>query len=245
MTKRKAVWMAVFLVGVIAVLGIIYGIYNVQDIKLSQSQIQEKIDAKLPLVRGDVIVTKVSVNFVYNSLHLMMDAEGKKWGQKFSISSSAVGKPRFNSQNGTFYCEPEDFGILSLNIKGDSLSKKTEKFIDKWVDSSKIQSNKEAIGKKVEEWVFSSIEDTAVWALKRIPVYSLPDTFKANVFRLLLKDVEIKDGNLILHLSFLKFTLTAVFYILLVVICIIAAFGLMMNPEWGVMLILLTGWGDN
>lgn len=57
MTKRKAVWIALsILVAASMMIGVILGVNSIHDITLTEAQIQERIDAKLPLVKNEITI---------------------------------------------------------------------------------------------------------------------------------------------------------------------------------------------
>lgn len=245
MTKRKAVWTALSILVAASMMGVILGVNAIHDITLTEAQIQERIDAKLPLVKNEITIQRMRVQFLNGSLVVMPEIEGKKWKQEFLISVKANGVPYYDGPKGVFYFRPQTIEVTNLKIKGEAVSEKTKRFIDRFIDSPNINRNKDVIGAKVEEWVHGSIESMTTGTLKRVPIYTLPDTLKGNLVRILLKSVEINDSTLILHLSVWQFTKIVMLYIAFFLIAIITAVALLMNPEWGITLLLIGGLGDN
>lgn len=244
MTKRKLTWIIVILLSVTSLIAIVLGINAIHDITLSKQEVQNKIDGKLPLEKNDMVLKNLQVNLATNSLSLAANFEGKKWGQEFNASINAIGTPYYNNIDGTFHFRPSQITVVKIEIKGEAVSTKIKKFIDKYVDSSKINQNANDIGLKVEEWVKEPIENSTVLVLQRIPVYTLPDTLKGNAVRMFLKSVEINDDGLTLHLSFWQFTKMIILYALIFLIALVTAFALTMNPGWGLTFLFISSIGD-
>lgn len=234
MSKRRVVWIVVFVLTAVSVAGIIYGINAVQDITLNGAQVQERIDARLPLIGNGLIVKKINVYITDDSLVLVTDAEGKRLGQEFDISFRADGVPYYDSRKGEFYFRPQEIKITSLKIKDETVSKKVEKFIDKYVDSPKINAKKDILAADIEKWAHGLIEKTSVWALEQMPIYTLPDTLKGNAVRIMLKSVEITNDNITFHLSFWRLTKMVIAYAVLFLLAVAVAGVLIMNlnGEW-------------
>ncbi|MDP3697396.1 MAG: hypothetical protein Q8R55_05255 [Candidatus Taylorbacteria bacterium] len=245
MSKRRVVWMVVCILAIISSIGIIYSTNAFQDITLGEVGVQEKIDARLPLVKNDFTVKHIKVNFTNSSLVIVVDGEGKKWGQEFIVSLEAQGIPYYDSFKGKFYFRPQTVKVTSLKTKSEPVSAKVEKFIDRFVSSPKITTNKVVLGADAEAWVHSSMENTTIWALKRLPIYTLPNTLKGNAFRMLLKSVEIGDDKITLHLSFWQFTKMVVMYVIILLFAIVGAIAIVMNPGWGIPLFLIGGLVDS
>jgi hypothetical protein len=240
MTKRNIAWIALAVLTIISAAGIIFGPQSVRDVMVTQVEIQEVVNDTLPLGKNNFTITSMGVRFTDGELILTPKAEGRKFGQDFAVSATAKGVPRYDMQKGSFYFSPHSIEITSLTMKGEAVSEKVEKFIDRFVNSPKINQNKAAIGAKVEEFVHASMEDAMSWTLHKMPFYTLPHSMKGNIFRLLIRSVEIENGKLTLHLSVWQLTKLVLFYIVAFMIAIGIAIALVMNPGWGIELFLLT-----
>lgn len=244
MTKRKLVWITVALLIVVSSFGLVVGINSVQDITLTEQDVQSRINDKLPLEKNGMVLRDMQVNFENNLLNVTASFEGKKWGQEFSATMNMDGTPYYSNLDGTFHFRPNKITVREIKVKGEAVSTKVEKFIDKYVDSPKINQNASEIATKIEEWVNGSIENTTTYALQRIPIYTLPDTLKGNTVRMLLESVEIGNDNLTLHLSFWQFTKMALMYIIIFLVALVMAVALLMNPEWGMVFLFVSSIGD-
>lgn len=241
MTKRRLVWIFVAIFTIVSIVGIIIAANAVHDITLTQTEVQKKIDDKLPATKDGVTVERVQVEFRENLLLLIIDGKGEKLGQKFAVSVNARGTPYYDSFKGAFYFRPDDLQITNLKLNGDDISNKVEKFIDKYVDSEKINKNKNEISSIIEEWVRGVIGNIVTWTLMRIPIYTLPDTMKGNTVRMMLKSVEVHDGSVTLRLSFWQFTKIVAIYCFILLLAIAIAICLFRCPEWGLAIIVFGG----
>jgi len=80
------------------------------------------------------------------------------------------------------------------------------------------------------------VQKSAEIALDRVPVYTLPDNFKGHVARMALSSVEVKDGTVIAHLSFIQFTGMVLTYLALGAATILIAVFLVVAAANGVAL---------
>ena len=244
MTKRKLVWIVIALLGVASLIGLVVSINSIQDITLTEQEVQSRVDSKLPLEKDGMVLNGLQVNLDNNLLNVVASFEGKKWGQEFSATINTEGTPYYNNLDGTFHFRPNKITVREIRVRGEAVSTKVEKFIDKYIDSPKINQNAGEIAMKIEEWVNGSTENTTTFALQRIPIYTLPDTLKGNTVRMLLKSVDIGNDNLTLHLSFWQFTKMVFMYILIFIVALAMAIAILMNPEWGMALLLAESIGD-
>ena len=244
MTKRKLAWIVISLLGVVSLIGLVVGINSIQDITLTEQEVQSRVDGKLPLEKNGMVLNGLQVNLENNLLNVVASFEGKKWGQEFSATINTDGTPYYNNLDGTFHFRPNKITVSEIRVRGEAVSTKVEKFIDKYVDSPKINQNAGEIATKIEEWVNGSIENTTTFALQRIPIYTLPDTLKGNTARMLLKSVDIGNDNLTLHLSFWQFTKMVLMYVLIFIVALAMAVAILMNPEWGMVLLFVGSIGD-
>ncbi|MBI2633580.1 MAG: DUF1439 domain-containing protein [Parcubacteria group bacterium] len=233
MTKRNIVLTITACLTVISIFGIIFGIYAIQDITITEQEIKNRVSEKIPIEKNGITLTSLNIDFKNTSLNLTAHFNGKKWNQEFTAIVSAQGVPFYDNGEGAFYFKPENITIQAITIKEETVSTKVKKFIDKFVDSLKINKNADAIGTKSEKWFNVSVENTAAMALQNIPIYKLPHTAKGITVRMFLKAVEIRNGNLILHLSVWQFTKTVLLSIVTFLISIAIAFVLLQNPGWG------------
>ena len=244
MTKRKLVWIIISLLGVASVIGLAVGISSIHDITLSEQDVQSRVDSRLPLEKSGMVLNGLQVNLENNLLNVVANFEGKKWGQEFSATINTDGTPYYNNLDGTFHFRPNKITVREIKVGGEAVSTKVEKFIDKYVDSPKINQNAGEVATKIEEWVNGSIEGTTIFALQRIPIYTLPGTLKGNTVRMLLKSVDIGKDSLTLHLSFWQFTKMVFMYILIFIVALAMAIAILMNPEWGMALLFVESIGD-
>jgi len=223
-TRRRLGWV-VFILGVFSFFAIVlsFSTNSIQDIKLTEQEIQSKIDAVLPLEKNGMVLSALRINLENNLVNVVATFEGERWGQEFNATIDMDGRPYYNNSAGTFHFLPEKIKVREVKFKGDTVSTKVQKFIDKYVDSPKINKNSNEIGKQIEEWVNVSIENTMAFVFKRIPIYTIPDTLKGNVASMFLKSVEIDQDSLTLKVSFWQFTKLLLFYIIIFIVALAVA----------------------
>ena len=214
MKLKKRTWLSL---SIIAATGLICAWWNAcggSDIVLSQQEMQRKIDARLPFVtKNDVTVSQAQLDLSADKIGLSVAASAKKLGQTYSIKAQTKGILRYDNDTGAFYFHPDELKISDVQVDGSSLQDKTSNIFDILVTSEKLRANKEAILGRAVTVLQGSVQKAAESTLEHTPVYRMPDNFKGNIARMALSSVEVKDGNIIAHVSFLQFSGMVIVYI--------------------------------
>lgn len=197
------------------------------DIVLTGEQIQQRIDAKLPLTKKGITVTQAQVKLT-DTLDVSLAAHGRKLGQSFDTELQATAGLHYNS--GEFYLFPLRLHVERFAVNGQSTGQIAKKAVDAVTGSRTINEEIDELNKKkgvrgaVGRWltkrrdhladnkaetVASFQKKTEAWVtagagytLQRVPVYRLPDNLKGAIIGMMIKDIRIADGKLIAHLSF-------------------------------------------
>ena len=244
MTKRKWAWTATIAAAIIAVAGVCWSVFGVHEISMSQADIQTKIDEKMPASQKGVTISNAKIDLSGDKLGLTFNAATTKFNTEYRMNTATRGTLRYDHSRGAFYFVPEELKVSDIQANGASVAEKVGGFIDKWVDSKKIQDNKAELAAKAEDIAQGLVQKTAASVLERVPVYKLKDDFKGYVVRAVLSDVEVKDGHVIAHLSLWQLTKTVLVFAFALVIAIGFMVALIANPEWGIPLLLIGSIGD-
>jgi len=245
MNKRKWAWGATVVALVVAVIGIGWSFFGVDQISMTQAQIQEKIDEKMPATQKGVTVSNVKLDLADDKIGLTLNAATTKFNTEYRMSTATRGTLRYDHSRGAFYFHPETLKITDIQANGSNVADKVGGFIDKWVDSPKIVDKKAELMAKAEELTQSLVQKSAETVLERVPVYTLKKDWKGIVIRAVLTDVEVKDGNVVAHLSLWQLTKTVALFLVMFVAAIGMTVALMMNPEWGIPLLIIGGLGGD
>lgn len=246
MTKRTFAWVSVIFFAVIALGGAYWTFFGTHQIALTQAELQSKIDAKMPFTtKGGVTISNVELDLSDDKLGLVVKASATKFKTEYAIGARTKGDLRYDGLRGAFYFHPDTLKVTQIEANGKSVSDKLGGLIDKWVDSKKILDNKKELMAWAEEFAQSQLQNSAEYALTRVPVYTLPDDLKGTVVKAFLTDLEVKNGTVIAHLSLWQFTKWVVVNIVMFVAAIGFMIALLANPEWGTTLLILSSLGDS
>ncbi len=255
--NRKQIGLAiavVLLVGSIS--GIVYGIKQVSDVVITQEEVQQKINAHLPLTEGNITINEAGVSFQSGKVNIMISAEGKKLGQPFSLTASSAIAVTYDNLSGEFVFIPNAVKVSSLKVRGKDISEsvegtiekvgKSKRFgnwiakLDKYVPATelrdKIVAKKAEIGEKAELKAEAMIEKSAKWLLSKTPIRP-PNNLKSNVARMMLESIEIDNGKLIAHMSFWQLTKSVIAGAVLLIISLFLIGVLIIFPEIGMMFV--------
>jgi hypothetical protein len=233
MTKRNIIWGAISVALLAGIVGACWAFFGAQQITMTQAELQQKIDAKMPYTtQNGVTVSNVQLDLTGDKIGLSIDASATKFKTEFTIGAQTTGVLRYDSSRGAFYFHPESLKMTRAEAKGTPIAEKVGAFIDKWVDSKKIQDNKSEIMTAADEIVHTMVQKSAEAVLIRVPVYTLKDDFKGTVVRAALTDVEVKNGTVIAHLSLWQLTKTVLLFLFVLVASIAIAIGMIAHPGW-------------
>lgn len=240
--RRILVWGVIALVAIFAGVGAYLSATGKLDVTMNQEELQAKIDAKLPHTsehRVTVTVSKATLDLSHDQIGLAFNAQASKFGKSVSVEARTRGDLRYEPMSGSFYFKPSALEFGQINLGEMNVREGVSHFIEKWVDSPKLNARRDELGEKAETVVKSGVEKAVTVALERVPVYKLPDNFKGNMARMLLSSVEVNDGKVIAHLSFWHFTEMLVLYAVLFVLAIGLAAAMIMCPDCWLALALL------
>lgn len=241
MSKRKLVWTLTAILLLVGAVGVYWNFFAEQSITISQSELQSRIDAKMPFAaKHGVTVSKATVT-LGNDITLDFVASTQKFGKEYSLNGVGKGVLTYDNSRGAFFFKPEKLELkdFKANGAGVNIGDKVGGLLDKWVDSPKITANKQEIVEAAEVAGQKLVQRSAEAVLAVTPVYKIPDTLKGQTIRMFLHSVEVKDGNLIAHLSLWQFTVSVLLFGLALLAAIGMVCALLVCPEWGVALLVI------
>ncbi len=241
MTKRMLAWTLATILLLVGAVGVYWNFFAEQSITISQSDLQSRIDAKMPFTaKHGVTVSKATV-ILGNDITLDFVASTQKFGKEYSLNGVGKGVLTYDNSRGAFFFKPEKLELKDFKANGAGLNigDKVGGLLDKWVDSPKITANKQEIVEAAEVAGQKLVQRSAEAVLAVTPVYKIPDTLKGQTIRMFLHSVEVKDGNLIAHLSLWQFTVSVMLFGLALLAAIGMVCALLVCPEWGVALLVI------
>ena len=203
MNREVALLVAMFLIP-ISLAGLVFNLYQSEDVVITAAQIQTRINAVLPIVRNDLSINSLRLELQPGRVGLVVDAEGKKFGTPFSISAKAVGNLEFRAEDGEFYFRPEAIDCRDIKIKGKDISEGVSGFIDRHVHWKKVLDYKKQIADKVEFETYNLIQSGTIWALGKIAIHKLPETLKKHLHNGPVQSMEVTSDAIVIHISFVR-----------------------------------------
>ena len=232
MSKRKLAWGAIVIALLIGIAGVCWNVFGLHEVKMTQSEVQQKIDAKMPFTtKNGVVIHSVALDLTGDKIGLVITASATKLKTEFIVKAETKGTLTYNNLDGTFHFKPDELKLVDVKTNGESVSNKLDAFVEKWVSSPKVLANKDELVKAGAELVNSMVQKSAEFTLERMPVYKMPNDFKGNIARMFLSSVEVKDQTIIAHLSFWQFTKMLMFYAFILVLAIGFAIAMFACPE--------------
>jgi hypothetical protein len=161
----------------IAISSFILQALNLSNITLSPSDIQDKINSKIPLDAGrGLTITQAKIDLSNDQVNLRLNAVSQKVGRAHELVLETSSELEYHADKGLFYIRPEQINIESIQAN-EKLSELEESFL---------------------------IEDTQgeiTETMKKIPVYNLMDNFQGYLVKKAIRSAEVKGNSVIIHLS--------------------------------------------
>jgi hypothetical protein len=223
MTNRLKVWIAVLPALIISGIMLVHFLSIEQTKTFSQEYIQQKVNEKLPkpVAFNRFKVTSAKVELTDQAVKVLIDVEGNKTGNMHAVVS-AIGRPRYNRNTAEFFFEPDAVTVEQIDWKGQKPSD---------VIGSAIGTQTAVFAQRFETWLISYSQTIAISTLQEIPVFKIKDEMKwAWVIKSSLKQVEIKNGQLVVTFSILNLTLSVLFFFLIALACVGLAIAMIANP---------------
>jgi len=168
--------------------------------------------------KSEVVVSKAKLDLAGGKISIAVEASTHKAGADFAVQATTTGTLKYEAVKGSFYFHPESLVLTSVDMNAHKMSGWLLRTTQKGLDMTILKA--------------------AESALERIPVYTLPDTMKGNVTRLVLDDVQVQDGSVTAHLSFWRLTKAVLAYAILFVVAIAFGIALLLKPEFGLALVI-------
>lgn len=161
-------------------------VLSLSNITLSPGDIEEKIGSKIPLDAGrGLTITHAKLDLSNDKVNLKLNATAQKQGDAFELVVETTSELQYHADEGLFYFWPEKINIESLQSNG-RLSELEESFL---MEDAEV-----------------SIRET----LKKTPVYNLMGNFQGYLVSKAITSAEVKDNNVIIHLSLWRLTVELV-----------------------------------
>lgn len=210
MTQRRLFWLMSWTGAVIGAALLFWGLFVGVSLRFDQYEIQEKIDAQLPVINKrlqsdgkDIRIEKLQVE-VRDQLTVRATAHGKKFGKEFGVSAHAAGTPRYVPTEGAFYLDPSAIEIKEVWYNGASVKDSVLGAAKRYITNEGLQRLVTDNADKIEEWATHATESTVTRVLQRMPVYKLKDDGKGVVALALLDELTIEGDEVVVHLTLVR-----------------------------------------
>jgi hypothetical protein len=174
------------------------------EITLTPAQIQKVVDAKLPLTtkKGDITISKVAIDLSGNQAAANFVMSYNRGTAVYTIAGTAAGTVRYDNQSASFYMHPTELHINDVVRNDTNVGDKVNNLIDRFSRSpEKAEARKQRLQEMADAALQTVVRVAADELFERIPVYSFKNNTTGNAARIVLNDVQVRDGKLHLFLG--------------------------------------------
>lgn len=223
MTKRKLLWAGVCALFFISI-ACLWGLYGTHSVSLTEAQVQERVTAQLDkefsvggkagLLVRNVRVKNAAVHIADGKLAALVDVEGTlRVGQKFSLTSYAVGAPTYH--DGRFFFKPSTIEVRKFVLEDTVKSRALARLVERYLPDEKARQD-------IADWVTETAQSAATHALEQRPIYTLKNDVRGVLIKASLESVKIERDSILITFSLMQLTLS----VALGIFCVFAAVGL-------------------
>lgn len=212
MTRRAWKGLAAGVLVVLVLIGLAWAIFGVDQVSMTQAALQARIDEKMPMKRTLGTVSNARLDLANNKINLSFDASTSLLAREYSAHATTTGTLRYDRLKGAFFFIPDELGLSNFR---------------------RVAGEEEKVKKTsaLFELFKPAIQKAAVMAFEHIPVHTLKHDFKGIVIRTVLERVEVRDGTVIAHLTFVQLTKTVAILALVLIVLVAYIVYLVRHPE--------------
>jgi Protein of unknown function (DUF1439) len=218
-TKRRLAWIALAVLGVLAVIATLWSAFGPDQIVLTTAELQERVNRALPREFKGVTVEQATVSIADGQIALRITAHATALGQSVKAAASARGVPRYDSDRGEIFFDADDVKVTDFTLAGGSVAQRIERL--------------GALRERAEAAAGAAIAGGLKAYLAARPVYRFKDDVKGIVVKAALSDVTINADALVIKLTLVRLTLTVAIGLAVLLAVVFLIVQLVRHPHWG------------
>jgi Protein of unknown function (DUF1439) len=222
-TKRRLAWIALAVLGAVAVIATLWSAFGPDQIVLTTAELQERVNRALPREFKGVTVEQATVSVAEGRIALQITAHATALGQSVKAAASARGVPRYDSDRGEIFFDADDVKVTDFTLAGGSVAQRIERL--------------GVLRERAEAAAGAAIAGGLKAYLAARPVYRFKDDFKGIVVRAALADVTTNADTLVIKLTLIRLTLTVAIGLAVLLAVVFLIVQLVRHPHWGLIIL--------
>lgn len=187
MTKQKLAWVVLIAIGFFAAGAVLWGASGPYTIRLTESELQERVNRNLPREFKGVAVERALVALAGDRIALRIEAHGAVLEVPYAVVASANGVPRYDAAQGELFFDADTVRIESFTLRGTPLLGG--------------EDNPDSRRARIEAAAHSVVELGIKAFLAERPVYRFREGLKGMIARAALTKVAIAGDTLVIGVS--------------------------------------------
>ena len=219
MTKRKLAWIALTAIGLLGAAGVLWGASGTHTIRLTESELQERVNRHLPREFKGVTVEHVAVALAGDRIALRIEAHGAALEVPYEVVASANGVPRYDAVQGELFFDANSVRIESFTLRGTPLLGG--------------EDNPDTRRARIEAATHSVVETGIKAFLAERPVYRFRENLKGMFINAAITNIAVVDNTLVIGVSLWNVTAIVLGLLLVALLALWLVVALIQNPMWG------------
>jgi len=251
MSKRAGMWLLSALLVVISLVVVFFAYTGgSKKFEFTTAEAQTLLNASLEkraLNEKSINIESATIIFSNNAVIIDATANGKIRNRTVRADVHAVGKPDY--RNGSFYFVPTERPRFN-NVKVEKTEKKPGMFdrtkeklkqkVEELLAKHEWDDLTETFKADFKEWTLNFAEKEVERQLTKRPIYTAKDDLKGFVIKASVEKVEVVGDRIVVTVSVMQILHTIFIALVMLVSVIAIVVFLVMNPEFGITLALLS-----
>jgi hypothetical protein len=225
MNLRRLTWIVAVALGVLAIAGALWSAFGTNRIVLTDAQLQERINRRLPREVKGVTIERATVKIADGRVALNIEIQASALGQTFAAAASARGIPHYDAERGELFFDADDMKLENFTVSNpagrvDQLGERLSGPV-----GEKLTRMKAAAGNTIAAGVKAY--------LAARPVYRFKDDLKGMALKAAITDVAIEGNAIAIGVSLINLSVMVAVCLLVLLVIVVVVVQLIRHPGWG------------
>jgi hypothetical protein len=220
MNRRRLTWIALTALGVLAVSATLWSVFGPDQIVLSATQLQARINMALPREFRGVTVEQAVIAVADGQVALRVETRAAVFGRAFRAVVLARGVPRFAAEYSALFFDATDVKVTDFVVTDQNVAERSGLLSTAFREGAEA-----AAGKAIAAGI-------RVYLAER-PVYRFKEDLKGIVLKAAVSDIKTQGDAIVVTVSLVRLTQMVAINLAVLLIIMFLIVQLIRRPSWG------------
>jgi hypothetical protein len=225
MTTRRLAWIVGGVFGALALVGAVWTAFGANRIVLTDAQLQERVNRRLPHEVKGVTIERVTVTIAESQMALRVEVRASALDRTFATAAHARGTPRYDAERGELFFDADDVKLENFNI--GNLADRVDQ------PGGRLSGLVSENLTKVKALAAVTVAAGVKAYLAARPVYSFKDDLKGLVLKATIANVAIEGNAVAIGISPLNLGVMVAICLSALLAVVFVVVTLVRHARWG------------